>query len=108
MWDQTLIPYADAHHAGWTSWAWFVGGSTPMALCQFPSLITDWGYDTTNEGAVVKTALLGYDDPAAPWSDAGTGPSLGDAGPDASGDAGADGSSDDGADGGVDAADAGG
>jgi endoglucanase len=113
VWDETLIPYADAHHAGWTSWAWFVGGTTPTALCQFPSLITDWSYDTTNEGAVVKAALLGYDDPAAPWPvvDAGSDASLGDAapdGPDTSGDAGADGSSDAGAadDGGVDAADA--
>jgi len=97
VWDQTLIPYADSHNAGWTSWAWFVGGSTPTDLCKFPSLISDWSYDTTNEGAVVKAALLGYDDPAAPRP-------VSDAGSDAGSDAAADSSGDGGADAGVDAA----
>jgi endoglucanase len=107
-WDKALIPYADAHNASWTSWAWFVGGSTPTQLCQFPSLITDWSYDPTNEGAVVKAALLGYDDPAPPrpGADAGS-----DAAPDGPDDAAVDGAGPDAADdgsldGGLDAADA--
>jgi hypothetical protein len=59
-WDEQLIPYADQLHASWSAWAWFAGG------CKFPSLLADAStYATTNEGAVVKTALLGYDDPPA-------------------------------------------
>jgi aryl-phospho-beta-D-glucosidase BglC (GH1 family) len=59
-WDQQLIAYANAHRAGWTAWAWWPAG------CAFPALLTDWSYDTTAAGAVVKTALLGYNDPAGP------------------------------------------
>jgi endoglucanase len=59
-WDQELISYADQNHVSWTAWAWWAGG------CTFPSLLTNWTGGTTNEGAVVKGALLGYDDPAAP------------------------------------------
>jgi endoglucanase len=55
-WDQQLITYADQSHVSWTAWAWWMGD------CKFPSLLTDWTGATTNEGAVVKAALLGYDD----------------------------------------------
>jgi hypothetical protein len=85
VWDQTLIPYADSRNASWTAWAWYVGG------CKYPSLLTDWNGSTTNEGNVVKMALLGYNDPAV-YPDAGSDP--GDAaadGPDEAGDAGTDG-----------------
>ena len=74
-WDTQIIAYADARKMSWTAWAWFVGG------CNFPSLITDWTGTTNPEGAVVKAALLGYDDPAAPIRNA-------DAGNDAGGEAG--------------------
>jgi hypothetical protein len=55
--DAELIPYADAHAAGWTAWAWFPSG------CGFPALIDDWSGSPSASGAVVKAALLGYDDP---------------------------------------------
>jgi endoglucanase len=54
--DQQLIAYADQRHASWTAWAWWVGD------CKFPSLLSGWDGSTTSEGAVVKAALLGYDD----------------------------------------------
>lgn len=64
--DRQLIAFADAHHASWTAWAWWAGG------CKFPSLLSDWTGGTTDEGSVVKAALLGYTDPAAlPPRDAG-------------------------------------
>jgi endoglucanase len=56
--SQELITYADAHNAGWTAWAWFPGN------CTFPSLITDWNGTPNAPGAVVKSALAGYHDPA--------------------------------------------
>jgi aryl-phospho-beta-D-glucosidase BglC (GH1 family) len=59
-WDTSLIAYADKRRVSWTAWAWWAGD------CKFPSLLTDWNANTTNEGAVVKAALLGYQDPAAP------------------------------------------
>jgi aryl-phospho-beta-D-glucosidase BglC (GH1 family) len=62
-----LIPYADQHHASWTAWAWFPGG------CTFPSIITDWNGTASPPGAIVKSALMGYHDPAAGGAiDAGT------------------------------------
>ncbi len=90
LWDQTLIPYADAHNASWTSWAWFSTGGTATQACKFPALLSDWSYDTTNEGAVVKMALLGYDNPAS-WPDAGSDAQAGDAASDAPEDGGAGG-----------------
>jgi endoglucanase len=104
-WDQGLITYADAHNASWTAWGWYPGG------CSFPSLISTWSHTTTVQGAVVRTALLGYDDPAVyPPIDAGS--DIADAatdGPDEAGDAGADGPDDTGDGGAADAgADAGG
>jgi endoglucanase len=61
-----LIKYADAHAASWTAWAWFPGG------CAFPALIEDWLATPSPSGAIVKQALLGYDDPpaASPLTDA--------------------------------------
>jgi aryl-phospho-beta-D-glucosidase BglC (GH1 family) len=96
-WDQELIPYADQLHVSWTAWAWWAGD------CKFPALLTDWSYATTNEGAVVRSALLGYDDPAAdPPADAGSSDGAADATPDVTlDDAGDDG----GDDAGFDAAD---
>ena len=69
------------------AWAWWVGD------CKFPSLLTDWNGGTTAEGTVVKSALLGYDDPpATPASDGGAADAGGDAetGADAGGSADAD------------------
>ena len=54
-----LIQYADAHSVSWTAWAWFPGG------CTFPAIIDDWAATPSPSGAIVKTALLGYDDPPA-------------------------------------------
>jgi hypothetical protein len=94
-WDTELIAFADKRRVGWTAWAWWAGD------CKFPSLLADWQGNTTNEGAVVKAALLGYQDPAAtPPSDAGATDAPADAGE--GGDA-AEGS--DAADGGADALD---
>ena len=105
-WDKALIAYADSHNASWTSWAWFVGD------CKFPALLTDWDGGLTNEGTVVKAALLGYDDPAPPRPgfDAGS-DAAPDGAEDAGGDAAVDGAGpeagdDGGLDGGADAADA--
>jgi len=53
-----VIAYADANAASWTAWAWFPGG------CKFPAIIADWTGAPSPSGAVVKAALLGYDDPA--------------------------------------------
>jgi endoglucanase len=64
--SQEVITYADLHGASWTAWAWFVGG------CKFPSLILDWDGTPNAPGMVVKTALLGYDQPAPDGTDAGT------------------------------------
>jgi hypothetical protein len=64
--SQQLIAYADMHNANWTAWAWFPGG------CTFPSVITDWNGTPNAPGMVVKTALLGYHEPAADGDDAGT------------------------------------
>jgi hypothetical protein len=77
--SQELITYADAHGASWTAWAWFPGG------CAFPSVIAGWDGTPNAPGMVVKTALLGYHDPAADGTKAGTragdaGASAGDAG----------------------------
>jgi endoglucanase len=72
MYSQELITYADAHHANWTAWAWFVGG------CSFPSLIVDWNGTPNAPGALVKAALLGYHEPSPFAADAGS--SLRDAG----------------------------
>jgi endoglucanase len=55
---QELIAYADKFHAGWTAWAWYVGG------CGFPSIIGDWSGTPTMTGAAVKAALQGYGEPA--------------------------------------------
>jgi endoglucanase len=52
-----VIAYADGHGAGWTAWGWFPGG------CTFPALVEDWVGTPSALGTVVKTALLGYDDP---------------------------------------------
>lgn len=64
--SQELITYADAHSAGWTAWAWYVGG------CGFPSLITDWNGTPNAPGMVVKAALGGYHDPAPGGTTPGT------------------------------------
>ena len=39
----------------WSAWAWWSGG------CTFPPLLDGWDGGTTNEGKVVKAALLGYE-----------------------------------------------
>ncbi len=57
-----LIAYADAHATSWTAWAWYPGG------CAFPALIDDWSATPSASGAIVKSALLGYDDPPASTS----------------------------------------
>jgi endoglucanase len=54
-----VIQYADAHFASWTAWAWYPGG------CEFPALIEDWQGTPSASGAIVRAALLGYDDPPA-------------------------------------------
>lgn len=54
-----VIQYADAHFASWTAWAWYPGG------CTFPAVITDWSGTPSAVGAIVKSALLGYNDPPA-------------------------------------------
>lgn len=64
--SQELITYADAHNASWTAWAWFPGG------CKFPSVIADWNGTPNAPGMVVKTALLGYHDPASSGTHVGT------------------------------------
>jgi aryl-phospho-beta-D-glucosidase BglC (GH1 family) len=51
---QQLLDYADAHHIGWTSWAWYVSG------CAFPSLINDWTGTPSQSGALVKSRLATY------------------------------------------------
>jgi endoglucanase len=53
-----VITYADQHAANWTAWAWYNGG------CSFPSIISDWSGTPTPPGMIVKTALIGYTDPA--------------------------------------------
>jgi endoglucanase len=53
-----VIIYADQHNASWTAWAWYPGG------CSFPSIISDWDGTPTPPGAVVKSSLGGYDQPA--------------------------------------------
>jgi aryl-phospho-beta-D-glucosidase BglC (GH1 family) len=62
-----LIAYADAHAASWTAWAWYPGG------CEFPALIDDWSATPSASGAIVKSALLGYDDSLASMSGADAG-----------------------------------
>jgi hypothetical protein len=74
-----LIDFADMHKASWTAWAWYVGG------CKFPSLITDWNGTPSEVGAVVKTALAKYTDPAPGGKRNGGGELTFDAGVDASG-----------------------
>jgi hypothetical protein len=91
-WDSELIAYAAPLQISWSSWAWYVGDP-----CTFPSLLSDWGYDTTAQGAVVKAALA--NDPApVTWIDAGP--------TDAASDSNTDGSLGDGATGGDAAANA--
>jgi endoglucanase len=80
-----VITYADQHNASWTAWAWFPGG------CKFPALINDWTGTPTPPGAVVKSALAGYGQPAPGGKrDAGAALDAGsDAAPATSGDGGA-------------------
>lgn len=101
-WDSALISYADANNVSWTAWGWYPGG------CSFPSIIDNWSYAPSVQGAVVKAALLGYDDPSTlppppPVTDAGSDAASGDSddagdastdGPDQAGDAATDGSDD--------------
>ena len=66
-----LIEYADAHGTSWTAWAWYPGG------CAFPAIIDDWSAAPSPSGAIVKAALLGYNDPPAlPPAPGGGGPDL--------------------------------
>ncbi|MEI9941674.1 MAG: glycoside hydrolase family 5 protein [Pseudomonadota bacterium] len=53
-WDSQLTEYADARQISWTAWAWWPAG------CSFPSLIADWKYTPTVQGAAIKAALLNY------------------------------------------------
>jgi len=53
-WDSDVVQYADARQISWTAWAWWKGD------CLFPSLIADWDYTPTVQGAVIKAALLDY------------------------------------------------
>jgi len=53
-WDSKLTQYADARQMSWTAWAWWPGG------CSFPSLIVDWSYTPSAQGAAIKATLLGY------------------------------------------------
>src|SRR6478609_9132864 len=53
-WDSALVQYADARQISWTAWAWWPGG------CSFPSLISDWKYTPTLQGAAIKAALMSY------------------------------------------------
>jgi endoglucanase len=61
--DSSILPYFDAMGAAgttpanrisWTAWAFYPGG------CSFPSLLTDWSYDTTAPGAVVEASLKAF------------------------------------------------
>ncbi|MET0790018.1 MAG: glycoside hydrolase family 5 protein [Polyangiaceae bacterium] len=71
-WNSALVAYADARQISWTAWAWWAGG------CNFPSLISDWKYTPTVQGAVIRDALLGYDyEPAGKPSPAGGAPAGG-------------------------------
>jgi hypothetical protein len=84
--SQDLITYADAHNASWTAWAWYPGG------CKFPSVVSDWNGTPNAPGMVVKTALLGYHDPASSGTHVGTaggdaGSAVGDGGGPPAGDA---------------------
>jgi len=84
--SQELITYADAHNASWTAWAWYPGG------CKFPSVVSDWNGTPNAPGMVVKTALLGYHDPASSGTHVGTaggdaGSAVGDGGGPPAGDA---------------------
>jgi hypothetical protein len=54
--DADLVRYADARAASWTAWGWFPGG------CTFPALIDDWNGTPSAAGAVIKTALGGYEE----------------------------------------------
>jgi endoglucanase len=53
-WDNKLTAYADARQISWTAWAWWAGD------CHFPSLISDWDYTPTAQGAAIKAVLMGY------------------------------------------------
>ena len=85
-WDTQLTQYADARQISWTAWAWWAGD------CSFPSLISDWDFTPTEQGAAIKAALLSYPyQPAGiPSAANGSGGSAGSAG--AAGGAGAAGS----------------
>ena len=73
QYQQQVIAYADAHFAGWSAWVWFAGDCSTG----FITLITDWAGTPSPEGAIVKAALLGYDDPpASPPLAPGTVPDL--------------------------------
>ena len=78
-WDTQLIAFADAHQMSWTAWAWYPTGSPG---CNFPSLIVDWSANPTVQGAIVKSALLGYPKNPVPTIDAGA-DDAGDAAPEA-------------------------
>ncbi|MEO6601545.1 MAG: cellulase family glycosylhydrolase [Polyangiaceae bacterium] len=68
-WDTQLTAYADARQISWTAWAWWAGD------CHFPSLISDWDYTPTVQGAVIKAALMAY-----PYQPAGIPSPVGSAG----------------------------
>jgi len=90
-----VILYADQHNASWTAWAWYPGG------CSFPSIISDWDGTPTPPGTIVKSALVGYDQPAPDGKrDAGPLPDAGSDGPSASPDSSAGDGGEPGTDGG--------
>ncbi|MES1177982.1 MAG: glycoside hydrolase family 5 protein [Myxococcales bacterium] len=65
-WNDKLTAYADARQISWTAWAWWAGD------CHFPSLISDWDYTPSVQGAAIKAVLMGYEyQPAGNPSPAG-------------------------------------
>lgn len=53
-WNSQLLQFADARQISWTAWAWWAG------TCSFPALLNDWQYTPTEQGQVIKDALLAY------------------------------------------------
>lgn len=53
-WNTELLKFADARRISWTAWAWWSG------TCSFPALLADWNYTPTEQGQVIKSALLAY------------------------------------------------